>query len=558
MKKNMFFMMIVTFLIAFTPFTMEEAFAQQQQQERIIVTFKEQINDELLDYEAIEVHHTFPHYNAVAVTVTPEGKQQFQQHETVKTIEVDPVVSTSGQIVDWGFTRVGAAKTHALGFTGKGVKVGILDSGINPKHPDLKIAGGISFIGSPTDYRDTNGHGTHVAGIVAARHNDFGVIGVAPDAELYAIKVIGKSGWGNHSDVIKGIEWAVTNKLDIINLSITTTQNSTLMEAALNNAYKQGLLIVAASGNSLKPFIEPVEVLYPARYPSVIAVGSINKNNGRAKHSYYGDALEFVAPGEEILSTYLSDSINAPYAMSNGTSMAAPFVAGIAALYKEAYPHLDNKTIRTLMQTNVIDLGAPGKDRQFGYGLIQAPKVVKEIIFPDLVLNSWHEEPILALYNEGILSGYPDGKFYPHKEITRAEAITMISRTLNIEGIQQPTSFNDVPSKHYASGYIARASEQGIIAGYPNGNFGPNNPIIRADTAVIIAEAFHLKKVETPPFHDVEKAKYYAEPIHILKGLNIATGFPDGTYQPTKRMTRAEFAVLLSKALEAYEVTSVN
>lgn len=554
MKRNSFIIMIFAFLLVFIPVSADQAFAQQSADERIIITFKERIDEELLQQEAIEVHYTFPHYHAAAITVTPDVKRRLLQNDAVKAIETDSVVSTNGQIVDWGFTEIEAAKTHKLGFTGKGVKIGIVDSGIDKTHPDLKIAGGVSFVGAPTNYRDTNGHGTHVAGIIGARDNDYGMIGVAPDAELYAIKVIDDYGFGNNSDVVQGIEWAIKNKLDIINLSITTPQKSTIMELALNNAYEKGIIIVAAAGNNLKEFIEPVDVLYPARFPTVIAVGAVDKKHKKTKFSYYGKSLEFVAPGEAIFSTYLPNSSNERYARSDGTSMAAPFVTGVAALYKEAYPLLNNQQIRTLMQTNVIDLGAPGKDAQFGYGLIQAPKVVKEIIFPDLVLNSWHEEAITSLYKGEILSGYPDGKFYPNREITRAEVVTMISRTLSIEGTQQPTIFPDVSEKHYASGYIAKATEQGIISGYPNGKFAPSEPIIRADTAVMIAEAFNLERVETPPFNDVKEAQYYTEAVHILKGLNIAAGFPDGTYQPKKKMTRAEFAVLLYKALEEYEM----
>jgi len=552
MNKKSFLVIAFTFLLALLSFTTIDAVAQQHERERIIVTFKERINDELLNNEEIEVHHTFPHYNAVSITVTAEVKQQFQHNHTVKTIESDSVISTNMQIVDWGFTEVNAAETHKMGFTGKGIKIGIIDSGIDQNHPDLEIAGGISYIGSPTDYHDDHGHGTHVAGIIAARDNDIGIIGVAPEAELYAIKVMGNDRLGNTSDVVRGIEWAVANDLDIINLSITTQQKSIIMESALHNAYEHGLLIVGSAGNNLKEFNEPVDVLYPARFPTVMAVGAVNENNKKSTFSYYGNSLEFVAPGEEIISTFIANLPNKPYASSSGTSMAAPFVTGVAALYKEAYPLFDNKKIRSLMQASTIDLGPPGKDSQYGYGLVQAPKNIVEIAFSDLEPNSWNVQAIMTLYKEGIISGYPDGNFYPSKEITRAEAITMISRTLHIDGTRRPTIFNDVSQGHYASGYIALASERGIIAGYPNGDFGPSNQTNRADTAVLLVNAFNLTKVATPPFPDVKEAQYFTEAIHILKGMNIATGFPDGTYQPTKKITRAEFAVLLAKAAQKY------
>mgnify|MGYP002507981076 CR=1 FL=1 len=552
MRRQSLFVIVFTFLLISFSFTPTTAFAEQADTERMMITFKNQIDEELL--KDVEIHHLFPKYHAAAVTIPVELKEKFAKHGSIAKIEPDAIVTTNAQIVDWGFKKVEAVESHKLGLTGKGVKIGIVDSGIDAKHPDLKITGGVSFVGSKTDYRDTNGHGTHVAGVIGARDNNIGIIGVAPEAELYAIKVIGESGLGNQSDVVQGIEWAMEKKLDILNLSITTTKKSTVMEAALNDAYQQGLILVAASGNSLTGFTEPVEVLYPARFSSVIAVGAVDQQFKKASFSYYGNALEFVAPGTDILSTVPTNLTADPYATSDGTSMAAPFVSGIAALYKEAYPQLSNKRIRTLMQTNSIDLGPVGKDRHYGYGLIQAPKTVKDIVFADVATNAWHEQAIMELYNEGILSGYPDGNFYPNKEVTRAEAITMISRTLNIEAARQPTNFKDVPEKHFASGYIAKAAEKGIVSGYPDGRFAPNTAVIRADTAVLFVSAFELAHKESASYPDVLEGKYYTNPIYTLKGHGIASGFPNGTYQPMKQMTRAEFAVLLSKLLEMQEV----
>ena len=233
------------------------------------------------------------------------------------------------------------------------------------------MTGGISFIKGNTSYNDDNGHGTHVAGIIGAQNNGEGTVGVAPDAELYAVKVLDKIGEGNQSDVAKGVEWAIGQKLDIINLSITSENGSHLLEQALQKAYDQGILIVAASGN-LGDTVSN-EVLYPARYPTVIAVGSVNQNLKRSDFSYYGSDLEFVAPGENIFSTFNGSDVET-YAEASGTSMASPFVSGMAALYKQAYPSLRGPSIRTYMQKSALDLGNKGKDSEYGYGLVQLPK----------------------------------------------------------------------------------------------------------------------------------------------------------------------------------------
>ena len=143
------------------------------------------------------------------------------------------------------------------------------------------------------------------------------------------------------------------------------------------------------------------EVLYPARYPSVIAVGSVDQNLKRSDFSYYGSDLEFVAPGENIFSTFNGSGVQT-YAEATGTSMASPFVSGMAALYKQAYPYLSGASIRTNMQNNALDLGNEGKDSEYGYGLIQPPNE-KDSVFPDVAEGSWYEKEVNDLFLKGLL-----------------------------------------------------------------------------------------------------------------------------------------------------------
>ena len=193
--------------------------------------------------------------------------------------------------------------------------------------------------------------------------------------------MLGNNGEGSQSDVVAGINWAIEQNLNIINLSITSPYGSPLLQAALQKAFDQGIIVVAASGNSLTPFLDNTDVLFPARYPTVIAVGSVNNNLERSTFSYFGNNLDFVAPGEDILSTYFGSGEE--YESMTGTSMAAPFVTGIAALYKQEFPFLSNGEIRNLMQNSAKDLGEKGKDIYYGYGLIQVPSISS--IFPDII-----------------------------------------------------------------------------------------------------------------------------------------------------------------------------
>ena len=237
--------------------------------------------------------------------------------------------------------------------TGKGIKIAVIDSGIS-EHPDLNVAGGTSFIDN--SYSDSTGHGTLVAGVLAAKNNEIGAVGIAPDAELYSVKIMADS--GKLSDAIKGIRWSIDNDMDIIVMSFGLERYSKSFEEAINEAYSKGILLIAAAGNS------NAEIMYPAKYNSVIAVGSINENNERSSFSSFGDKLELMEAGQNVLSTHLDG-----YAYASGTSLAAPAAAGIAALMKQKDPLLTNEQIRQKLAGGAVDLGALGRDAYFGYGL---------------------------------------------------------------------------------------------------------------------------------------------------------------------------------------------
>ena len=308
--------------------------------ERVIILFQDEIDQELLKDPSIEIHHIFEEYDAVSVTIPASMEDSLKAHSSIRFIEKDPEVKTTSQMASWGYQSLNVQTAAQAGLTGKGVRIGILDTGVRLDHPDLHLSGGVSFVQGITSPNDDNGHGTHVAGIIAAQNNEIGSVGLAPEAQIYAVKVLDSNGEGNQSDVAAGINWAIEQDLDIINLSITSPSGSFLLEETLQKAYDHGMLIIAASGNYPSALNEKINVLYPARYPTVIAVGSVNEKQVRSSFSYYGSDLEFVAPGEKIYST-INGSGNEAYGYSTGTSMAAPFVTGMAALYKQSYPELN-------------------------------------------------------------------------------------------------------------------------------------------------------------------------------------------------------------------------
>jgi subtilisin len=260
--------------------------------------------------------------------------------------------------------------------------VAVIDSGIDYNHSDLldpnglvNYQGGWNFVNNNGDPMDDNGHGTHVAGTIAARDNGAGVVGVAPEAALYALKVLNASGSGRWSDIIAALQWAANNSIEVTNNSYGSDQDpgQTVM-AAFDTSAAAGVLHVAAAGNSGTPAGKGDKVGYPARYDSVIAVAATDSSDGRASFSSTGPDVELAAPGVGINSTLLGGG----YGTKSGTSMASPHVAGTAALViatKIPDGNGDggiNDEVRQRLAATAKELGTSGRDPWYGFGLVQA------------------------------------------------------------------------------------------------------------------------------------------------------------------------------------------
>ena len=226
-----------------------------------------------------------------------------------------------GQKVPWGIKRVNAKGAWDT-TRGAGVKVAVIDTGIDFEHEDLQVAGGYNAIDNAVSYKDDNGHGTHVAGTIAGQDDSKGVVGVAPDATLYGVKVLSARGSGTFEGVIDGIQWAVKNKMDVANMSLGASQGTAALGEAIHAARMAGTIIVAAAGNS------GGSVGYPAAYPGAIAVAASNSRDQVAYFSSRGPEVDVIAPGVSVESTYMGGG----YRSLSGTSMACPHVAGLAAL----------------------------------------------------------------------------------------------------------------------------------------------------------------------------------------------------------------------------------
>jgi len=293
-------------------------------------------------------------------------------------IEEDPDVHFDGQLADWGLAKIQIQKVWDISGRGRGVNIGIIDSGIQIDHPDLtaNIKGGCSFIIGESGCEqekwayDTHGHGTKMAGIIGAVDNNIGVVGVAPESNIYVLKTIEPTISSSVSQSISAIYWAADNGIDVLNMSIGSDLRNypntrLLYQDAINYAINNGVTLVGSTGNDGRT-PEGNYVGWPAAAENVIAIGAIDADNQIAEFSSYGPEVDFVAPGVQILTT----EIGSTYAFGSGTSDAAPYVTGVIANMISHDPALTQSQIKGKLIATALDLGAPGKDDYYGYGLV--------------------------------------------------------------------------------------------------------------------------------------------------------------------------------------------
>ncbi|HEY8388240.1 MAG TPA: S8 family serine peptidase [Parasegetibacter sp.] len=271
------------------------------------------------------------HSGFIANLSSSEANELIADHE-VEIVEQDRVLSlntgcftiVSPGTAQWGVNRVGAGD-------GSGKRVWVVDTGIDMDHPDLNVNQELSqsFVSNQTSPNDQNGHGTHVAGIIAALNNNFGVLGVASGVDLVALKVLNNEGEGNTSNIIKALNYIAQHAKpgDVVNMSLGADTISNSLDYAVKSLAEKGILFSLAAGNNRKDAAHTS----PARvnHPNVFTVSAIDSVGRFAGFSNFGkDVVDFAAPGVHIVSTY----IDGKYARLSGTSMAAPHVAGLLVL----------------------------------------------------------------------------------------------------------------------------------------------------------------------------------------------------------------------------------
>jgi len=294
-------------------------------------------------------------------------------------------VKTLNETIDWGLLKQNVPSTWDT-TQGEGINIFILDTGGNSNHSDLKpnLLGGINFSTSKT-LHDLNGHSTHCAGIIAASKNSRGVIGVAPKAKIFLVKVLDDTGNGTFQSLEAGLKYcydlAISNKSaikpHIISMSLGSTNQMPSIHTWIKKLYDLNIPVVCAAGNEGRDGI-----LYPAKYDETIAIGAFDINENLGNFSSVGPEIDFAAPGVNVYSTWKNNQ----YAVLSGTSMAAPFMAGVIALLlskhklQEAQGIPNNcKTVPQIVEHLVrhsIDKGTAGKDANWGWGIIDIEKLL--------------------------------------------------------------------------------------------------------------------------------------------------------------------------------------
>jgi thermitase len=324
-----------------------------------------------------DVQYAEPDYPA-RIQITPNDEYFWRQYALYNSgtnigIPGSPEAKVRADIKATGAWEMTKGETN--------ITIAVLDTGVDMNHPDIKnkiASGGKDFINNDNDATDDHWHGTHVAGIAAAEtNNSQGIAGVAWNCKILPVKVADKEGMGSYSTLIEGLVWAADQNVQVINLSMGGEEAADSLRAAMKYAYDKNVVIVVSAGN------EGDYVFYPAAYDDYcLAVAATNDNDAVTIWSNAGPQVDVAAPGDNIISlipTWYFEPNTPPYAFASGTSMAAPYVAGFAALIRSFKPWLSVPQVMNVIRYTSDDVNAdkfPGKDDHVGYGRINMERAL--------------------------------------------------------------------------------------------------------------------------------------------------------------------------------------
>ena len=325
--------------------------------------------------QGVRVLYEFKRTPVVVAELSPRLAVALRRSVWVDYMEPDAPMQLASQVTLWGVTKVNAPGAWPVS-TGSGVKLLILDTGVT--HSDLNVSTAWRCMSG--DYVDTDGHGTHVAGIAAALNNSIDVVGAAYGVTLWSADVTVPNTSSptriSPAEVACSIEVARANGVGVVNMSFGSESTFTSVTDQINGGYiYQNMVFVAAAGNQYS-----APVLFPAKLSNVIAVTATDINNVKADFANVGSQLDLAAPGVAILSTSIASGYNCSTggstSLCSGTSMATPHVSAAAAILRSRYPSWSNSDIKNRLVATATDLGASGFDNTFGNGLVNIARAV--------------------------------------------------------------------------------------------------------------------------------------------------------------------------------------
>lgn len=352
--------------------TLDLSVAREHRRQTYVFRSKTLQTAQLIDYFKKHWNPVFaePHYLYLTNDGKPAGLMTAHGADSPLQTDIVPNDTLYGQY-QWNLPEIATERGWNVTRGKQDIVVAVVDTGVQLDHPDLKgrLVKGTNIVDPSAQPEDDVGHGTHVAGIIAAEvNNNEGVAGMTWYTKVMPVKALDNSGAGTTYSVAEGIIWAADHGANVINLSLGNYAEAQFLHDAIKYAHDKGVLVVAASGND-----NTDRPGYPAAYPEVVAVGATGSDELRAPYSNYGDYIDVAAPGTSIASTYPGSR----YAALSGTSMATPHVSALASLMLAANGGLTNDRVADLLGKTARDLGAAGKDAEFGYGQIDVRAAVE-------------------------------------------------------------------------------------------------------------------------------------------------------------------------------------
>lgn len=550
-------------------------------------------------YQLIRVPESL-HFNTVL--------NRIQQRQEVVVAEPNWLRETTAVPTDpemtkqWYLQRIGMPKVWEMAQSSEEITIAVLDTGVKGDHPDLqgRILAGKNYINADEPPSDDNGHGTYVAGIIAANANDIGIAGLASNVKIMPMKIADDHGSIQSTHVIQAINDAVEAGVDIINMSYAGVHPNALEQEAIMDAYKAGIVLVAAAGNRGRE-----GWFYPASYDGVISVAATDADDRRASFSNYGSRIDVAAPGVQIYSTNHKDGYGLE--KDSGTSFAAPMVSALAALIKAQRPDWTPAEIEWAIEHGADQREEGFWNRNLGYGRLNVydslqlqslpteasnDEVISlpmshpvrnklhlpmeidnyeftidrpETITVELKDESSYLDHVIVIEGSTLeqemyinRSGPGEGENYTFEaepgtyEIAVFDAYNHWSEKnyeLNVL-VREDGFFPDI-SEHWAEAEIRFLIGLDIIDGYEDGSFRPERTITRAEAVKMIVEVLELPPA-APAFSDVSDHFWGNEYIGAAEVAGIVEGYQNGMFGPQAAVTREEAAAML---VRAYKLT---